>query len=118
MLTLALACLGVLGVVSYGVAVRTKEMGIRVALGASRPRLVRAIVRQVLSPVAIGTLVGVLLAIPAGRALSAEPFYLQHVDPAAFVSALAVLTAAAAVGALWPAWTTVRSNPIEALRHQ
>jgi putative ABC transport system permease protein len=115
---LALACLGIFGVVSYGVALRTKEIGIRVALGASRPLLVRTIVRQVLSPVAIGALAGVGLAIPAGRALSAEPFYLQNVDPAAFVSALAILTTAAAVAALWPAWTTLKSNPIDVLRHQ
>lgn len=117
-LTLALACLGIFGVVSYGVALRTKEIGIRVALGASPRSLVRAIVRHVLWPVAIGVVAGFVLAIPVGRALSGEPFYLQTVDPAAFVSALAIFTAAAAVAALWPALATVRSNPIEALRHQ
>ena len=53
-LTLALACLGIFGVVSYGVSLRTKEIGIRVALGAQHPALLRAIVRQVLTPVAVG----------------------------------------------------------------
>ncbi len=54
LLTLALACLGIFGVVSYGVALRTKEIGIRVALGAQQPALLRAIVRQVLTPVVVG----------------------------------------------------------------
>ena len=65
-LTLALACLGIFGVVSYGVALRTKEIGIRVALGAQQPALLRAIVRQVLTPVGIGVVIGLVLAIPAG----------------------------------------------------
>ncbi|HUQ87857.1 MAG TPA: ABC transporter permease, partial [Vicinamibacterales bacterium] len=54
LLTLGLACLGIFGVVSYGVALRTKEIGIRVALGAPQPALLRSIVRQVLTPVAVG----------------------------------------------------------------
>jgi predicted permease len=118
LVTLALACLGIFGVVSYGVALRTKEIGIRVALGASHPSLVRVILRQVLTPVGIGVIAGLVLAIPTGRALAGEPFYLQNVDPAVFVSALAILTAAGTVAALWPALATLRKNPIDALRHQ
>src|SRR6185436_17032660 len=66
LLTLALACLGIFGVVSYGVALRTKEIGIRVALGAQQPALLRAIVRQVLAPVFVGVVIGIVLAIPVG----------------------------------------------------
>ena len=69
-LTLALACLGIFGVVSYGVALRTKEIGIRVALGARQPALLRSIVRQVLTPVGIGVVIGLVLAIPAGMRLA------------------------------------------------
>ena len=90
MLTLALACLGIFGVVSYGVALRTKEIGIRVALGAQQPALLRAIVRQVLTPVGIGVVIGLVLAIPAGMVLRSEPFYLENADPIAFAAALAV----------------------------
>ena len=118
LVTLALACLGIFGVVSYGVALRTKEIGIRVALGASRPSLVRVILRQVLTPVALGVIAGLGLAIPAGRALAREPFYLQNVDPAIFVAALAVFAAAGAAAALWPALAMLRNNPIDALRYQ
>ena len=116
-LTLALACLGIFGVVSYGVALRTKEIGIRVALGAQQPALLRAIVRQVLTPVGIGVVIGLVLAIPIGMALGSEPFYLENADPIAFAVALAVFAAAGAVAALWPAYKVLRSNPVEALRH-
>ncbi|OFW45524.1 MAG: hypothetical protein A3J29_04670 [Acidobacteria bacterium RIFCSPLOWO2_12_FULL_67_14b] len=117
-LTLALACLGVFGVVSYGVALRTKEIGIRVALGAQQPALLRAIVRQVLTPVGIGAAIGLVLAIPTGLALRGEPFYLEGADPVAFAAALAVLTGAGAVAALWPALGVLKADPIRSLRHE
>jgi predicted permease len=115
-LTLALACLGIFGVVSYGVALRTKEIGIRVALGAGQPALLRAIVGQVLTPVGAGVAIGLALAIPAGFALRSEPFYLENVDPVAFAAALAVFAAGALVAALWPAYRVLRQNPLLALR--
>jgi predicted permease len=117
LLTLALACLGIFGVVSYGVALRTREIGIRVALGAQQSALLRAIVRQVLTPVFVGVVIGLVLAIPAGILLRSEPFYLENADPMAFAMALAVFAAAGAVAALWPAFRVLRSNPVEALRH-
>jgi predicted permease len=117
MLTLALACLGIFGVVSYGVALRTREIGIRVALGARQPALLRSIVRQVLTPVVIGVAIGLILAIPTGLALRGEPFYLQHADPIAFLSALVVFIGAGALAALWPASLVLRRNPVDALRH-
>jgi len=117
LLTLALACLGIFGVVSYGVALRTKEIGIRVALGAQQPALLRAIVRQVLTPVFVGVVIGIILAIPAGMVLQSEPFYLENADPIAFAAALAVFGTAGAVAALWPAFQVLRSNPVDALRH-
>lgn len=115
-LTLLLACLGIFGVVSYGVALRTKEIGIRVALGARRPALIGAIVRQVLRPVVIGAVIGLVLAIPVGIALQSEPFYLESADPVAFLSGLGVLAAAGGMAALWPALRVLRRNPVDALR--
>ena len=117
LLTLALACLGIFGVVSYGVALRTKEIGIRVALGAQQPALLRAIVRQVLTPVGVGVLIGLALAIPAGLALGTEPFYLESTDPVTIAAALGVFLAAGAAAALWPAYQVLRRNPLQALRH-
>lgn len=115
-LTLALACLGIFGVVSYGVALRTKEIGIRVALGARQPALLRSIVGQVLTPVGAGVLIGLALAIPAGLALQAEPLYLSGADPLAFAIGLGIFAMAGAVAALWPAYRVLRRNPVEALR--
>jgi predicted permease len=115
-LTLALACLGIFGVVSYGVALRIKEIGIRVALGAQQPALLRAIVRQVLTPVATGALIGLALAVPAGLALNSEPFYLDSADPLAFVLGLGMFVTAGGAAALWPAFRVLRRNPVDALR--
>jgi macrolide transport system ATP-binding/permease protein len=117
LVTLTLACLGIFGVVSYGMALRTKEIGIRVALGASHARLLRALVGNVLTPVVAGMAIGTIIAAPVGRALATEPFYLQSVDPIAFVGALVILMLAATVAALWPAIRMLRGNPVEALRH-
>jgi hypothetical protein len=117
LLTLALACLGIFGVVSYGVALRTKEIGIRVALGAQQPALLRAIVRQVMTPIGVGVVIGLALAIPAGLALGTEPFYLEGTDPVTIAAALAVFCAAGAVAALWPAYQVLRRDPVQALRH-
>lgn len=116
-LTLALACLGIFGVVSYGVALRTQEIGIRVALGARQPALLRSIVTQVLRPVGAGGIIGLALAVPTGMLLGSEPFYLEHTDPVAIIVALAVLAAAGAVAAVWPAYQVLRRNPVDALRH-
>jgi predicted permease len=116
-LTLALACLGIFGVVSYGVASRTKEIGIRLALGAQQPALLRAIVQQVLTPVGVGAVLGLLLAIPAGLALGSEPFYLESADPLALAGSLSIFGAAGAVAAIWPAYQVLRRNPVQALRH-
>jgi len=115
-LTLALACLGIFGVVSYGVALRTKEIGIRVALGAQQSALIRAIVRQVLTPVGAGAVIGLLLAIPAGIALHREPFYLESADPLAFALGLGPFALAGGIAALWPAVRVLRRNPVDALR--
>jgi predicted permease len=117
LVTLLLACLGIFGVVSYGMALRTKEIGIRVALGAHRPALVRVIVRNVLTPVITGMALGVIVAVPVGKALATEPFYLESIDPVVFVVALIVLLLAGASAALWPALRMLRGNPVEALRH-
>ena len=117
LVTLALACLGIFGVVSYGVALRTKEIGIRIALGARHPALLRGLVRHVLSPVAIGAVLGLIIAAGIGTVLGSEPFYLESLDPVAIAGALVVLLLAGAAAAVWPAMRVLRGNPMDALRH-
>lgn len=115
--TLLLACLGIFGVVSYAVALRTREIGIRTALGATRSRLLAALLRRVLSPVAVGMIIGLLTAVPVAIALSADPFYLRLDDPIALAGAIALFLIAALTAALWPAARALRGNPAAALRH-
>ena len=117
LVTLALACLGIFGVVSYGMALRSKEIGIRVALGAHQPALLRVLVRHVMTPVVAGIVFGVAVAVPVSNALRTEPFYLDNVDPVAFAVALGVLLLAGGVAAVWPALKLLRGNPVDALRH-
>lgn len=117
-LTLALACLGIFGVVSYGVALRMKEIGIRVALGAPQQALLRAIVRQVLTPVGTGALIGLILAVPTGFALHGEPFYLESADPVAFASALAIFAGCGSLAALMPALKALKADPVRTLRRE
>ena len=112
-----LACLGIFGVVSYGVALRTREIGIRTALGADRASLLRWILQQVFVPIAAGIAAGIVAAVPAALALTGEPFYLRLADPLAFGAALLVFTTAAGAAAVWPAARALRGNPIDALRH-
>jgi predicted permease len=117
LMTLALASFGIFGVVSYGVALRTKEIGIRLALGARQPALLRVLVRNVLAPVAVGVILGLGAAAAVGAALRGEPFFLEHVDPIAFAGALIVLAISGTIAAVWPAVAVLRGNPIDALRY-
>ena len=116
-ITLLLACLGVFGVVSYGVTLRTKEIGIHLALGAKHASIVRLVVRHVLAPVGVGMLLGLVAAVPAGRALSSEPLYLQPVDPVVYGLAIVAFITAGGLAALLPAMRVLRTDPILALRH-
>lgn len=116
-LTLLLACLGIFGVVSYGVALRRKEIGIHLALGARRASVLRLMTRHVLTPLSIGMALGVLTAAPAGMVLSSEPFYLSPFDPGIYAAALVVFATAAGTAAMLPALRVLGTDPIRALRH-
>jgi predicted permease len=117
-LTLLLACIGIFGVVSYGVTLRSKEVGIHLALGANRRSILRVVTRNVTRPVWTGMVVGTLAALPIGFALAKSPLQLAFADPISYASALLVLTAAAGMAALMPAVRALRRDPIRALRHE
>jgi ABC-type antimicrobial peptide transport system permease subunit len=116
-LALSLACFGIFGLVAYGVAMRTKEIGIRRALGADTGSIVRLLLRQLALPVALGMLAGTLAGVAVGRALGGEPFYLPATDAAAPAVALLVFALAAALAALVPATRALGTDPLRALRH-
>lgn len=117
LLTLAIACLGIFGVVSYGATLRFKEFGIHIALGAGRAALVRLVVRHVVGPIAIGMTLGIAAAGPLGKALTSGPIQLEAADPAAYVSAMGLFVLAALAAAMIPAIRILRGNPVDALRH-
>lgn len=115
---LLLAVLGIYGVTAYAVTQRTRELGIRIALGAGRPRVVRLVLRQGVLLAGIGVLVGLAAAAALTRLLRGLLYGIAPTDPLAF-GAAALLLVAAAVAASWiPARRASRVDPMVALRSE
>lgn len=115
-LALALAAIGVHGVVAYVTARRTREVGIRIALGATRISIVRTMIRSALLPVAAGLTGGALLALALGRTWAALLYDVSAADPLTQVGAAAAMAAVALLSALGPAWRAARLHALDALR--
>jgi ABC-type antimicrobial peptide transport system permease subunit len=113
---LLLACLGLYGVTAYSVTRRTREIGIRMAIGASRLRVLQAVVRSALLQVAAGVVLGLPAAIAAGRLLRAQLFGITPQDPIVVSGALVVLALCALVAAWIPGWRAATMDPVTALR--
>jgi predicted permease len=116
LLALALASLGLYGVTAYGVSQRTREIGVRMALGADRWRVVRTCVRGPLTQTCVGLVLGLLGAYFAGRALSTQLYGIGGLDPKVFAGAILALVVSAAVAAAFPARRAASVNPASALR--
>jgi len=115
-IALSLAAIGLTGVLGYSVAQRTSEIGIRMALGARRPQVVRMIVLQGLRPTVAGLVLGLGATLAAGRLLASLVYGVGTSDPMTLVVVTAILVAAAALAALLPARRAARVDPIVALR--
>jgi len=113
---LVLAVVGVYGVVSYLVTQRTREIGIRVALGAQREQVLRMIVAGAMRPVAVGIAVGAAGAVFASRLLGTLLFGVKPGDPAVIAGIAALLAAAAAAASLVPGARATRVDPITVLK--
>jgi ABC-type antimicrobial peptide transport system permease subunit len=116
LLALAIAALGLYAVTSYGVAQRTQEIGVRIALGAARTHVVRLVVTQAVRATAIGAVVGLVIAFGLGRAVVALLFDVKPVDGISVVGAVVTLLAVAAVAAWVPARRAANLDPMQALR--
>ena len=116
LLALALAVIGVFGIIAFSVARRTREMGIRIALGARPSHIMRVALRDALVPTSIGTVLGVGGAWILSRTLSSLVYGVTTHDPIAFTVAPVVLIAAATLAALVPAESATRVDPIQAIR--
>jgi len=117
-LAFVLAVSGVFAVVSYAVTQRTREIGIRSALGATAPDIVSFVVRIGMRPVLAGTLIGVAGAIAGSRVLRSQLFETAALDPAVFAIVLPILLGAAAAAALIPARRAIRIDPAITLRSE
>jgi predicted permease len=115
-LALVLTATGILGVVSFLVATRTREMGIRIAVGATPASLVALMLRQTLVPIAIGIAIGLVATRWAGRLAEAQLFQVDAHDPATLCAAALTVLATAARAAYMPARRAGRVNPITVLR--
>jgi putative ABC transport system permease protein len=115
-LALALAAVGVYGVVAYSVAQRTHEIGVRMAVGAQPGDVVRMIVQEGGRLALVGVVAGLALAAAAARLIRGLLFDVSAADPATFVAAPIVLLAIAIVASYIPARRATRIDPIIALR--
>lgn len=114
---LAVACLGVVGLVAFAVAQRTKEIGIRLALGAGPRHILTSLSRQFLGVLIGGLAVGVLGAAGLAQLLRRELYGLSTVDPFAYAAAIALFLVAVGLAAFWPARRALNVDPLVALRN-
>ena len=117
-LALLLAAVGVYGVVAYSVSRRTREVGIRMALGAERGQVLRMVLWQGGRLAAAGIVLGAVAAAGTGRLLESMLYGVSGLDPMAYAVACGLLLAVAAAANLVPAITAARIDPMRALRRE
>jgi ABC-type antimicrobial peptide transport system permease subunit len=115
-LALLLSLVGLYAVVSHSVAQRTREMGVRLALGASPARLLRLVILEGVKLVSVGVVVGLGVALAGIRSIESLLFGVSAYDPATFLVVPLMLLGAAVVGCIIPARRAMRVDPMTALR--
>jgi len=117
-LALALATIGLYGTMSYAVGRRTRELGIRFALGAQRGEVLRMVLRETMSLAAIGVAIGVPVALATARLLSSMLFGVKTTDATTISTAILVMCATALLAGYLPARRAMRVDPMVALRYE
>jgi predicted permease len=116
-IALLLACLGLYGTISYGVTRRVRELGVRMALGAARRDVLWLVIREAMTLVGIGAVIGIPLAYAAGRSVSTLLFGVRPLDVIAYLIAAVALGAVGGLAAFLPAYRASRIDPMVALRN-
>jgi putative ABC transport system permease protein len=117
-LALIVACLGIFGVMAFQVAQRTREFGVRMALGATRRRVTTLVLRDVCVIVIVGSAIGTAAAAGLARVIKAFLFGVETTDPGVFLFAIALLAVASLSAGYIPARRAARVDPMVALRHE
>ncbi len=117
-LALLLASIGLYGVMAHGVVRRTKEIGIRMALGAERRGIVWMVMRETMLLVVAGIVIGVPVALGAARLISSQLFGLSPADPFTLAASALVLVGVASLAGFLPARKAAKVNPLTALRYE
>jgi hypothetical protein len=118
LLAILLACLGIYGLLAYAVTVRTREIGVRMALGATRQGIVRMIAREGVLVVVVGVLIGISCALALATLIHARLYGVTPTDPRTIVGSAALFIIVAIAAAALPAWRASRIEPLDALRHE
>jgi putative ABC transport system permease protein len=116
LVALVLAATGIYGVLSGSVAERTREIGIRSALGASRGNILGLVVRQGMTLTGLGVIIGIAGSAAASQALAAMLFGVSRLDPATYFGVIALLGGVSVIACGLPARRAASVNPVEALR--
>jgi ABC-type antimicrobial peptide transport system permease subunit len=114
--SLGLATVGMYGLVAYTATQRTQEVGIRMALGATLLRVLRAFLAEGLTLVLLGAVIGLTAAMFASRLLSSLVFGIEPLDPLTYATVGASLVLVTGMATLMPAWQASRTDPMRALR--
>ncbi|MGC2657662.1 MAG: FtsX-like permease family protein, partial [Bryobacteraceae bacterium] len=118
LLALALAVTGINGLVSYALSRRTREIGIRISVGATNSQVARFLLAKLIVFVSIGLGIGLLLALAAGKALESVVYGASPKDPALLGAVLLFLLSAALVACWRPTARALRIDPVRALRYE
>jgi macrolide transport system ATP-binding/permease protein len=117
-LALVIACVGLYGTVSYNVARRTREIGVRMALGAQRSGVVLMVLREVLLLAVVGLAIGMSTALATSKFVGSLLYGVKSNDPLALTVAVLTLLSAALLAGYVPAWKASRIDPMTAVRHE